>query len=68
MIFTPDNEIGGETLTCFVNSPEFRSLRPAFAFNSGHCSAHSNFCVFHAECYRTKTRITLSGTSGHWNE
>ena len=68
MIFTPDNEIGGPTLSRFVLSPAFRSLRPAFALNAGHCSAYFNFRMFHAERYRTKTRITLSGTSEHGDE
>ena len=58
----------GQKLSCFVNSPEIRSLLPAFALNAGHCSAHSNFRVFHSECYRTKTCIILSGALGHWNE
>lgn len=66
--FTPDEEIGGPVFGTFALTPEFRSLRGAFALDEGIASPSDTYRVFYAEKQKVSTRFTITGTSGHGSQ
>lgn len=61
----PDEEIGGPTLCQFVHSPEFASLRVAFALDESCASPSPRYILHYSEKYIASTRFHVEGHTGH---
>ena len=64
-ICLPDEEVGGPSCCHFVHTPEFASLRPAFALDESCASPTTRYILHYSEKYIASARFHVEGRTGH---
>jgi aminoacylase len=65
LTFVPDEEVGGDGMEGFVQTPEFRALNVGFELDEGEPSLSDAWILYYGEKRNWWVNITLAGTGGH---
>jgi len=65
LTFVPDEEVGGDGMEAFVQTPEFRALNIGFELDDGEPGMNDWWTLYYGEKRNWWVNITLAGMGGH---